>query len=354
MSAKRETTEVPFEEIINALLDNVKPFPPKYLHRFSDLNPKDLAQLKTVWNKIATLRRSNLLTELEEIQNVETLVCFDDLAVFALDDNEASCRTAATRILSISEDYRLIKKFIDMMKNDPEVDVRAAAATALGQFVFLGEMEEIPDTKKTLVEEVLLATVQGNDKTLVRRRALEAIGYSYREEIPSLIQKAFDSGKKDWQASALFAMGRSANPHWEKIILKMLRSPIPELQFEAVRAAGELDLKNAREPLLEMLQNAELEEDDTRLAAIWSLSQLGGAEIAEFLEAMMEKSEDDEEIEFISEALDNLEFNNEIAELDLLNIEEQDIDDLINIMDISKESDDKESDQKKTRKKKKH
>lgn len=113
-------------------------------------------------------------------------------------------------------------------------------------------------------------------------------------------------------------------------------------------------MKNAREPLLEMLQNAELEEDDTRLAAIWSLSQLGGSEIAELLEAMMEKSEDDEEIEFISEALDNLEFNNEIAELDLLNIEEQDIDDLINIMDISKESDDKESDQKKTKKKKKH
>jgi len=57
---------LPFNEVVSALLDNNTPFSPTYLHRFSDITPEDLAELKKVWPQVNPDRRAAVLEDLEE------------------------------------------------------------------------------------------------------------------------------------------------------------------------------------------------------------------------------------------------------------------------------------------------
>lgn len=328
---------VPFNHIISALLDDSTPFPPKYLHRFSDISPKELAQLKQSWSQIHPARRISLMEDLEELAEADTLVSFDDLSVFALNDSEPRVRAAAIRLLWESESPRLIPNFISMLKKDDDLTVRASAAAALGLFVYLGELEEIPEEAFHQVEDCLLEVATGSEAPLVRRRALESLGYSSRPEVPPLIRNAYQTQDTEWLASALFAMGRSADKMWEKEVLKMLRHPARDVQEEAIRAAGQLELASTREPLLELLEDAEDLSEEVRTAAIWSLSQIGGTNVRDTLEELLDASEDEDEAEFLEQALENLEFTDGFQFFDLFEVGERDEDDLDQIIDLSEE-----------------
>jgi HEAT repeat protein len=100
-------------------------------------------------------------------------------------------------------------------------------------------------------------------------------------------------------------MGRSASKPWGPNVFLELTSPIPSLRLEAARAAGELDLQEAIPSLIDLLEDV---SDETRRAAIWSLGQLGGRAANEALLAALDRSEDEDEIELIEDALGNLAF----------------------------------------------
>ncbi len=121
--------------------------------------------------------------------------------------------------------------------------MRAQAANALGRFVYLGELEEIPEQDLDQVEDVLLQVLQSDEHELVRQKALKSIGYSGREELKSFIQNAYLSTNDNWIKSALVAMGRSADDFWEEQVLTALLNPNPYIQREAIRAVGELEIK---------------------------------------------------------------------------------------------------------------
>jgi HEAT repeat protein len=316
------------QQIIEALLNTQKPFSPKYLHRFSDITPEFLAELKKVWPQVSADRRANLLSDLEELAEADTLVCFDDISRFALKDSDPRPRAAAIRLLWECNDPKLIPSFLDMAENDPDEVVRASACSALGLFVYLGELEEIPENLYHKLENTLLKIAKGKDAPLVRRRALESLGYSGREEVSDLIKDAYNHKDHQWISSSLFAMGRSANEQWAKSVLRVMSSDDKDIQFEAIRAAGELELSEARDPLLEILEEANDLDEDIRLATIWSLSQIGGQGVREALEAILENIDDDEEAESIENALDNLSFTDGggFFEMIDLEIDENDID----------------------------
>ncbi|HEY9086848.1 MAG TPA: HEAT repeat domain-containing protein [Anaerolineaceae bacterium] len=306
MPAKK-TREIPFEMVVRALLDESKMFPPSYLHRFSDISAGELKQLKEIWPEINPARRVALMEDLEELEETDTLVSFRDLSTFALTDSEPMVRIHAIQLLWEYPNPDLVEKFTDLLENDPQPAVRAAAASALGMFVYLGELEEIAQPLHQQVVEALLRVTSGPDQAIVRRRALEALGFSGREEVAQLIQSAFQQGDVDWLQSAVFAMGRSADPRWEEPVLRMLTHEDNNIREEAIRAAGLLELAAAREPLLTMLQNLE-EDDDAFETLIWSLSQIGGEGIRDALERIAEDTEDDDVAEFIDSALENLDF----------------------------------------------
>lgn len=303
--AKNSTVD--FSQIITELLDDSKPFSPVHLHRFSDLNPTDLAALKSAWQNVTTNRRVALMEDLEELNEADTLVCFDEVSFMAINDPDPRVRSTAIRLLWETNNTSFWRQLIKILKEDPEETVRASAASGLGLYVYLGEIEEIPQDQFELVENTLLEIMSGNEKPVVKQKSLEGLGFSSNEKVPGLITSAYATNDIAWKVSALFAMGRSADNRWKDLVTKALRDPEPEIRFEAVRAAGELALKNARQPLLEMLVKTENRQDDEiRQAIIWSLSQIGGDRVREVLNALLEQAEDDEEEEFISDAIENL------------------------------------------------
>jgi HEAT repeat protein len=207
----------------------------------------------------------------------------------------------------------LIPTFIQTMKHDTDAELRAMAATNLGNYIYQGEVERLSKEKQADIEENLFSVIKEDESDLVRRKAFESLGYSSHKNIPDLINQAYKSGEQTWIASAVFAMGRSLDERWEPEVLKMLTHPSPEIRFEAVRAAGKLELSLALPKLLEYLATAERE---IKLAAVMALSQIGGSGLQKIFEQLLVNSQSEKESRIIEEALDRLIFNQSLAVLD--------------------------------------
>jgi len=317
--SKSEPRSPLFKSVLDALQNQEKPFPPIFLHSFSDLDPTSLNSLKNIWSKIPLARRQTLLEDLEELSDADTLTSFEEIGRLAITDEDAKVRMLAIRLLWDVQDHKLVPFLIRMMEKDPDFEVRASAASALGIYVYLGEIEEIPTSLLTSIENSLLKVVTGNDKELVRRRALESIGFSSRLEVPDLIRNAYNQPQPEWIESSLFAMGRSADKVWEPEVLRQLENSRDSIRVEAIQAAGELEIQAARLSLLQSLGD-EPDNPDIWNAAVWSLSQIGGEDVRVTLEKLVEDSEDPEEIDYLEEALDNLTFTEDMALYDLLDV----------------------------------
>lgn len=289
------------------------------LQEFSDLDPASLQTVLEAWPRIRIDRKRILLDGLRDLSEENTLVSFDDLARVLLVDPEAHVRLRAIRLLDESHDPKLAPILIKMLVDDHDPETRAEAASALGRYVELGELEEIPAQLQRQVEDALLEKAHGEDHVRARRNALESLGFSSRPEVVTLIESAFRRENPDWQASALFAMGRSCDERWEDQVLSRLTEINPEVRLAAVEAAGELRLDGARSLLFKVLE--EEEEDEISAAAIWSLSQIGGEDARLYIQNLLDLAEDDEDVEFLQEALDNLEFTDELNRFDLMSIE---------------------------------
>ncbi len=314
------TKNIAFQTILDALLDDSKPFPPRFLYLFSDIEPGNLKLLLKTWPQVSLTRQRALLEDLKELAEDNTLLCFDDLARALLKDADPQVRVLALHLLWECGDTRLVPTFIEILNKDSDFNVRAAAATALGMFVYLGEFEEISPHIQRKVEDNLLAVLRSSDQILVRRRALEALGSSSRPEVTGLIEAAYDGEEADWKVSALFAMGRSGDEGWGKQVLSNLRNQNEAIRMEAIHAAGDLGLASARPVLLDML--ADEEDVETQHEIIWELTKIGGEDVRERLEELLALAEDDEEAGFIEEALENLAFTEEVSGFDLSDIED--------------------------------
>ena len=317
---------LPFQKVVELLLDKSKDIPRRYFTEFSDIEPESLKSLLEAWPRIELGRKMLLLDRLNALANEDTLVSFDDLGRALLRDSEPQVRIRAMRLLVECEDARLVPLYIDLLTTDSDPAVRAEAASLLGIFVQLGEFEDIPADLHHQIEDVLLQVLNGEDEPAVRRRALEALGFSSRDEVPVLIESSFNRQDPDWKASAIFAMGRSNDERWADPVLRMIASENMAIRLAAVQASGELGLKSARPLLLRLLED---EFDDAIAgAAIWSLSQIGGEDVRLYLQTLLDHVEDDEQAVFLEEALDNLAFTEDMSSFDLLALDTDDLDEL--------------------------
>ena len=307
---------IPFQAVTETLLDESSDIPPHYLTEFSDIEPASLKLLQETWPRIELSRKLLLLDQLNARANEDTLVSFDNLGRALLTDPEPQVRIRAIRLLIECEDAHLVPTYIDMLTNDSDIAVRAEVASTLGLFVQLGEFEDISEDVHRQIEDVLLEVINGEDDPVVRRRALEALGFSSRDEVPVLIESAFKRQDPDWKASAVFAMGRSSDKRWAEHVMRTIASENRRIRLAAVQASGELGLAMARPLLLQLLE----EEFDDAIAgaAVWSLSQIGGEDVRLYLQNLLDNVEDDEQAAFLEEALDNLTFTEDMASFDLM------------------------------------
>ena len=224
---------------------------------------------------------------------------------FCLGDEDERVREAAIEGLWEDDDPTLINPLITLLQDDPSSSVRAGAAISLSRYVLLGELDKIKVRHFAPVREALLKTIHSPLEDLeVRRRATESIAYSSEESVRSIIEAAYYDEDESMRVSAVFAMGRSADPNWSHLVISELESSRPEMRYEAAMACGELEL-SAATPLLADLANDP--DREVQEAAICALGQIGGNEARRILYTCYEEG-DQSLREAVEEALEQLDF----------------------------------------------
>lgn len=315
MNPLTSPAEISFSAILNALLDPETEITQQHLFRLSDLEGESKREFEKCWPQVSLARRLALLEEMERLAEDNHLLSYEIPCRLSLADADPQVRFLAVRGLLPYDPVDLLKQLITMLRDDPDENVRAVCAANLGRFIYLGELDEVSAENKKHTVDCLLNTARNEASEQVRQRALESLGFISSSEIHRLIKAAYQTGQADWLTSALFAMGRSYDSRWIPDVIAMLNHPMPAVRFEATRAAGELEIKDAVERLTELLEDTSY---DIRMAAAWSLSKIGGEGIKEILEELLDHAADDAESDFFQEALDNLLFNEDMELFDLM------------------------------------
>ena len=231
-----------------------------------------------------------------------------------LEDEDAEVRSLALDGLWDYPVPELIAPLFEIARNDPSQEVRSKAIVTLGRYIYEGDMadydfdwgameelmreDELPEEDFLRVKDFLLELVRDEGQPLDSRRfAIEALSFLNESEVQDLIEAAYTHPNVKMKVSAIFAMGRQGDQRWADTLLKELDSEVKELQYEAVRAAGEAYLDKAV-PRLEEL--ALVDDKDLQLEAIWALGKIGGEGVSELLYDLAD--DEDEEIREVAEA----------------------------------------------------
>lgn len=311
------------DDILNCLSSDDCELSASQLFRLSLLDPQELERTLKVVDALPDANRILLLENLEDLTQSSTLVDFKDLFTHALQDTSPDARRRALRGLLESDDETLIAEFIKLLTADASPEVQAQAAEALAGWVYLYELDELDEAVGQHITESLLKVLNGKHHDSVRRRALEAIGFSSSPAASAWLEKAFAETDEDWLASALLGMGRSGLEKWQPNVLEMLDHANNQVRLQAARAAGDLALEDAVPALLTLLED---DDEDIRLAAAWSLSETAGEGAREGLESALARAEDEVEIEYLEDALENLRFNESAEHFDLFAFNPEDLD----------------------------
>jgi HEAT repeat protein len=301
----------------NAVAEEHGRFPLDWL---SDLSKSQAGELAGLWRQLPAEIRSDLMGRMEEDARENFELDFTAIARFALEDGDAEVRKSAVQALWECEDTKLIDRYLNLMEKDPDSGVRACAASALGTFVERAELEKLPASVGRTLAEHLIAVIRGGDDLEVRRRAVEALGFSTEPEVEDILGKAYRQSEERMRGSALLAMGHSADPVWSEEVMAELRGNSPVLRHEAARAAGALELRCAVPRLIELLDDADRQ---VRWSAIEALGEIGG-EAARSALGRLQLKADGEEWDRIEAALENAEFQDSLGDLPLMEMGEDD------------------------------
>lgn len=254
--------------------------------------------------EIEPKRRRQIIYRLVELAEDNFELDFDDIFKSCLRDEDADVQSKAIEGLWESEETSLIDPLIELLEPESPEKVQATAATALGKFALLAELEKLRPHHKTRVCRALLGIIEDSDRPLeIKRRALEAAAPLSLPQMERAIARAYRSGVPRLKTSAIFAMGKNCDPRWLPILIKELGNDDAEIRYEAAQACGELGEKEATPYLRELTTDPDI---DVQLAAIQALGKIGGPEAKDSLERCL--TDDSEAIQQAAEeALNELE-----------------------------------------------
>jgi len=312
--------DIPFDEVLTALLDEEQILDPLLLYRLSDINPDSLSQLAGIWENVNVERRRALIDDLEQLTDTNNLLTFESIFRIGLKDLDDQVRFFAIRAIEIFDTDDLIPFFLSILEEEDSVDIRAVTASVLGKYIYRGELDKINAEIKAQIEDKLLQILESDQPSQIQHRALEAFSYSSRPEVSRYILEAYDSDSEDWIASAVFAMGRSFDHQYSEKVFDKLQHTSPKVRLEAVRACGELILEDAVPVILDLLDDL----PEIRGASIWALSQIGGEDAGPAIHQLLDGEVSDDEVELIQQALERLDFLEEGVNLSMFDMPSSD------------------------------
>lgn len=293
------------------LADESRPVRSIDLRGLSDVPRDRIEAFRSMWESLAPGRRVELLHEM--VEQAETHVDLNFHAVLRnlLDDEDAQVRRLAIEGLWEDEKTSLIAPLVALLRDDASAEVRAAAATSLGRYVYLGVMEEIARRHADAAEDALReAWLRQGEMNEVRRRALESLAYTDTEGLSEMIRNAYYDEDALMRQSAVFSMGRTGDRRWSRLVMEETGSDDPAMRFEAAQAAGEMTLKPAVQLLIRLLDDPDA---IVREAAVAALGKIGGTAARRALE-FLARSDDEALAQAADDALAELRFISDVPE----------------------------------------
>jgi HEAT repeat protein len=265
-----------FERYLEELADTSVRLKTANLARLSGLSAEQSDLLAAAWPRIDTMRRQEIVQELQDLAEDNVEFDFDAVFLRGLEDSDAEVRLASIRGLWEHESPDLIPLLVRLMKQDDDAAVRAESALGLGRFVLLFEEGRLRERHFREAEAGLREIIENKDEIEeVRARALEAIGPHDEAWARQAISEAYESGVRRLKVAAVHAMGRSCEPRWLPLLLRELTNEEPEVRYEAATALGSLGDEAAVAHLVDHLSDP---DDEVREAAIAALGEIGGTE----------------------------------------------------------------------------
>jgi len=296
-----------FSDILSELRENNRELTYKEIQSFSDLSEENLAQFRQTWNLLSN-KRKEMFFELLLVEFMSnTLMDFSEIALIGLNDEDPIIRRGSLKLLMDNRKSYFLDQLISISKQDPDTEVRLDAISTLGYFLMDMETAERGKNKAKKVLKALESLMESPDK-LTRLRVMEALAYVDHPAIIPLVYASLTSNIDTEIASGLRAVQNSLNQRWAANVIENLDHPNPDVQYEAIKAVGELQLKRARNRILRLLAQFDQLDDDILDATILTASQLGGNQVREMIEMIEEVFEDEEDmVDLFEEAKSNLE-----------------------------------------------
>ncbi len=296
-----------FSDILSELRENNRELTYKEIQSFSDLSEENLAQFRQTWNLLSN-KRKEMFFELLLVEFMSnTLMDFSEIALIGLNDEDPIIRRGSLKLLMDNRKSYFLDQLISISKQDPDTEVRLDAISTLGYFLMDMETAERGNNKAKKVLKTLESLMESPDK-LTRLRVMEALAYVDHPAIIPLVYASLTSNIDTEIASGLRAVQNSLNQRWAANVIENLDHPNPDVQYEAIKAVGELQLKRARNRILRLLAQFDQLDDDILDATILTASQLGGNQVREMIEMIEEVFEDEEDmVDLFEEAKSNLE-----------------------------------------------
>jgi len=291
-------------KVFTNLGDETKPIRHQLLSNLSELTEPELAQFQAAWAGFSPARRLELLQALVDLAEERIEYHFNPIFAWTMTDADPHIRVLAIEGLWEETGAHFIARFQHLLIYDEDVDVRAAAAMALGRFIYQSEVNEIPGLRVDSAVEALWDVYHDpREHVHVRRRALEGIAASSHPGVQRVIENAHYDEDLFMRSSALYAMGRTADMRWIPYLLSELKSEAPELRMEAARALGVLEATAAVDPMIKMLDDEM--DSEVRFAILEALGEIGGEKAKQALQLTID-SDNEAEAEIAELAMEQL------------------------------------------------
>lgn len=277
-------------------------FARSHLAVLSDLDRVRTAYLRTRWADIPRIERHALILALAELAAESVEFNFNRVFRIALTDADPVIRELAIRDLWEDQGSDLPHVFIDLVRDDPSDDVRAAAADALSSVADAAAAGDATTLEPDwLIEQFTSLVKNPGESPIVRRRALGTIAaFGNDPRVPALIRFALADEDQTLVAGAIYAMGRTAKSVWVPELAEFIESEDAELRFEAARAAGAIGDEDLVPNLAELIYDRDVE---VRTAALDALGEIGGQAAIRVLRVAEENTEFEDQ-EIVDDALD--------------------------------------------------
>jgi len=270
------------EGALRLIADEVALVSSKMLYALSGASRAEAQRFRNVWPAVSLERRRRVVGLLVESAESNFELDFNALLRVTLEDPDDRVRFLSVEGLWEDESVALVAPLVRIVRHDEAMEVRAAAAESLGRFVLLAELGELAERHASLIRGTLLEAIDNSDEHVdVRRRAVEAIAYWGEDFVRDIIAAAYEEPDEVMRVSAVFSMGRSADVFWSSTVQEELFGSSPAVRYEAARASGELELKDAVPSLVRLVSDPDRE---VQFAAVAALGQIGGMQAREALE----------------------------------------------------------------------